>query len=233
MFPLDATNELGLIFYRSVREGLGEQPSALAGMSQDLPTVLLFPADRTIVAPTDERVIKRPKNFGFQPAQRFGSDGPDWDGSIDNLLVWLEWLQDDRITDLITFLNQNMFIDEKSKTIRRPSRNELLTYVESSTGSHTLSKLSQGERALLQFYVRTLCHMTRNTVILVDEVENHLHPRWMQRLVAALKTMVRQPGRFVTVIFTTHNMELMETFRHNVPEDGLTKGGNLIEQGMV
>jgi len=232
VFPLDATDELGLIFYRAVMEGRGEQPSALAGVSQDLPTVLLFPADRTIVAPIDQRSITRPQNFGYQPAQKFGSDGPDWDGSIDNLLVWLEWLDDDRITDLIDFLNGNLFVDDRSKAIRRPTRNELLTYVESSTGSHTLSRLSQGERALLQFYVRTLCHMTLNTIVLIDEVENHLHPKWMQRLVAALKTIVRQEGRFVTVIFTTHNMELMETFRHDVIEPGITKGGNLIEQGM-
>ena len=231
-FPLDATNELGAIFYRSVLAGRDEQPVALAGASQDLPTVLMFPADRTIVAPQDERVVRRPANFGYQPAQRFGSDGPDWTSSIDNMLVWLEWLNDGRIEDLVAFLNANMFIDEEAKAIRRPNRGELLTYVETRTGVHTLSRLSQGERALLQFYVRTLCHMTRNTLILVDEIENHLHPRWMQRLVAAMKTMVRQPNRFVTVIFTTHNMELMETFKHDVAEDGLAKGGYLIDQDM-
>jgi energy-coupling factor transporter ATP-binding protein EcfA2 len=232
VFPLDGSNDLGAILLSAIQRGRNEQPTALGGVSQDLPTVLLFPADRTIVAPTDERVVRRPQNFGYQPAQRFGSDGVDWGNSIDNLLIWLEWIDDGRIEELIEFLNLNLFRDEKAKSIRRPIRRELLTFVETSTGSHPLSGLSQGERALLQFYVRTLSHMTRNTIILIDELENHLHPRWMQRMVAALKTMVRQSGRHVTTIFTTHNMELMGTFRHDWPEDGLSKGGYMIEHEM-
>lgn len=147
-------------------------------------------------------------------------------------MVWLEWIDDGRIELLIDFLNTNLFRDETAKTIERPNRRELLTFVRTATGIHPLSSLSQGERALLQFYVRARSHMTRNTIILVDEVENHLHPRWMQRLVAAMKTMVRQPKLNVTVIFTTHNMELMETFRHDLPEEGLRKGGFMIEQEM-
>jgi hypothetical protein len=230
--PLDSTNAPGNDFLRSMINGCGEQPTALSGASQDLPTVLLFPADRTIVAPSDERVVRRPENFAYQPAQRFGADGPEWAGSIDNLLVWLEWLDDGRIEDLVTYLNQHILLDEEAKAIRRPHRRELLTQVETRTGVHPLSRLSQGERALLQFYVRTLCHMTANTILLVDEVENHLHPRWMQRLIAAMKTLVREKGRFVTVIFTTHNLELMETFSHNVAEQDLGKGGSFIEREM-
>lgn len=231
-FPLTSSDDVGTQLLRAILTQRNEQPTELLGLSQDLPTVLLFPADRTIVAPTEERVVRRPDNFGYQPAQKFGSDGDDWDSSIDNLLVWLEWLDDGRIEDLIEFLNRNLFRDEKAKTIDRPVRRELLTYVRTATGIHPLSGLSQGERALLQFYVRVRAHMTRNTVILVDEVENHLHPRWMQRLVAALKTMARASGLNVTVIFTTHNMELMDTFRHDLPEEGLVKGGFTIEQEM-
>lgn len=231
-FALDGSDDLGAAFLRAVLAGRNEQPSALGGISQNLPTVLHFPADRTIVAPTEERVVRRPENFGYQPAQKFGSDGLDWGSSIDNLFVWLEWIDDGRIEELIEFLNINLFRDEKAKAIRRPNRRELQTYIETSTGIHPLSGLSQGERALLQFYVRTLSHMTRNTIILVDEIENHLHPRWMQRMVAALKTMVRQPGRDITAIFTTHNMELMGTFRHDWPEQGLSKGGHMIEHEM-
>ncbi len=230
--PLESSDELGKMFLHAVNGARNEQPSALGGISQNLPTVLLFPADRTIVAPSEERVVRRPQNFGYQPAQKFGSDGLDWSSSIDNLLVWLEWIDDGRIEELIEFLNINLFRDEKAKSIRRTNRRELRTFIETSTGIHPLSGLSQGERALLQFYVRAQSHMTRNTIILIDEIENHLHPRWMQRMVAALKTMVRQPGRAVTAIFTTHNMELMDTFRHDWPEEGLSKGGHMIEHEM-
>lgn len=232
-FLLDGTDELGVKFWRAIVEGRGEQPSALHGLSQSLPTVLLFPADRTIVAPEEERAVRRPINYAYQPAQCFGSDGPDWDSSIDNLLVWLEWLDDNRTQPLVDFLNKHVFTDGDKKSIRLPRRGDLLTYVSTPTGDHPLSHLSQGERALLQFYGRTLAHMTRNTIILVDEIENHLHPRWMQRMMSALKEIIREPERSVTVIFTTHNMELMETFRHDQQEEGLNKGGKIITDDML
>ena len=44
--------------------------------------------------------------------------------------------------------------------------------------------------------------------------------------------MVRQRGRDVSVLFTTHNMELMNTFRHDVAEEGLSKGGYYIDADM-
>lgn len=226
------SDDFGAEFLRAIVSGHGEQPTALQGFSQSLPTVLFFPADRTIVAPTEQRAVVRPSNFTYEPAQKFGSDGPDWDGSIDNLLVWLEWLGDGRTAELIQFLNRNVFTDGEHKAIREPRRSELLTYVSTPTGDHPLAQLSQGERALLQFYGRTLAHMTRNTIILIDEIDNHLHPRWMQRMMTALKALIREKQRSVSVIFTTHNLELMETFRHDVPESGLTKGGKVVLDDM-
>ena len=230
--PIDGTDEIGLAFFRAVSGGLGVAPIGLRGGDQDLPTVLYFPADRTIVAPRDERVVQRPTNWGYQPAQRFRADGPEWRDSIDNLLVWLEWLDDDRLGDLLEFLNQELFSETPGKIIRPPNREELLTYVSMPTGRHPLSHLSQGERAILQLLARTICHMTRNTILLIDEVENHLHPKWMQRLIAALKSMIRREGSNIMVIFTTHNVELLQTFDHMTLEEGLVKGGMLIEEEM-
>ncbi|KQM32522.1 hypothetical protein ASF03_13775 [Rhizobium sp. Leaf68] len=210
----------------------GRDPSLLYGGSQTLPTVLYFPADRRIVAPIEERAVKKPAKWGYQPAQMFSSDGPDWDDSIDNLLIWLEWVEDGRIEDLLTFLNEQLFADVSGKVIRRPRRHDLATYVSNVTGEHTLVGLSHGERALLQLHARTLCHMTSSTILLIDELENHLHPRWAQRLFASLKEIVSRSA-MLSVIFTTHSMGLMETFRDDVAEPGVVKGGYLIEDSMV
>lgn len=230
--PVDGSDDLGLSFFRSVTAERDAQPLGLWGQGQDLPTVLYFPADRTIVAPQDERVVQRPENWGYQPAQAFRADGPDWRNSIDNLLVWLEWLDDTRIEDLLAFLNEELFSETPGKIIRRPARQDLLTYVEMPTGIHPLSHLSQGERAILQLLARTMCHMTRNTLILVDEIENHLHPKWMQQMMLAMKAMIRRRGSNVSVVFTTHNVELLTTFDHLAPEEGIVKGGLLIDEDM-
>ena len=127
-------------------------------------------------------------------------------------------------------MNSNVFRDEE-KVIRRPQRETLATMVSTKDGEHSLDELSHGERALLQLYVRTLCHMTSNSVILIDEIENHLHTKWMNSFFGGLKALLRDVPS-LAVIFTTHNRELMRVFDHTTVEDGLVKGGYLVERGI-
>lgn len=228
---VEPSSDFGADLFRAIRDQHGVDPSQLYGASQTLPTVLYFPADRRLVAPEEERVVKKPARWGYQPAQIFSSDGPEWSESIDNLLIWLEWVEDLRIEDLIKFLNGQLFSDSPGKALRRPRRQDLASYISTRTGEHPLSGLSHGERALLQLHARTLCHMTANTILLVDEVENHLHPRWSQRLYNSLKALFAQAPN-LTTIFTTHSMVLMETFKDDLPEKGVVKGGYLIDEDM-
>ena len=160
----------------------------------------------------------------------FEADGPLWDCSIDSALVWLEWLEDGRIDELLKYINSNLF-SESGKSIQRPRRDTLGAVISTREGNHSLGGLSHGEQALLQLYVRTLCHMTENSVLLIDEIENHLHTKWMNRFFAALKSLIRDVPS-LSVIFTTHNRELMKVFDHTRSESGLIKGGYLIEEGI-
>lgn len=201
-----------------------------------MPTVLYFPADRRVVAPAEHYAVTRPDIWGYQPAQVFSSDGPEWGTSIDNVLVWLEWLADRRsdvagdrrIDDLLRFLNALIFKDDPSKSITQPQREELRTYVKTRYGVHPLASLSHGERAMLQILGRSLTHMTSNTIILIDEIEIHLHTRWMNRMFESIKELLREYTA-LSVVFSTHNRELIHVFQHNVKEEGLVKGGHLIE----
>jgi AAA domain, putative AbiEii toxin, Type IV TA system/AAA domain len=227
----EASNELGRLIHSHVQANLHTVPAGLRGEASDLPCVLLFPANRAIFTPRSVKAVARPSAWGYQPALRFETDGPEWDTSVDNLLVWLEWLNDTRIEELLDYLNKNVFA-ENGKTIRRPERELLTTYVSTATGTHPLTYLSHGERALLQFFARTLCHMTRNTVILIDEIELHLHTKWMNRFFQSLKTLLREVPS-LSIVFTTHNRELIRLFDHTIPEEGLIKGGFLIEEGLI
>ena len=204
-------------------------PGELFGSDQDMPTVLFFPADRSIVSPEDTRRVERPNGFGYQPAQCFRSDGPEWVSTIDNLLVWLEWLDDGRVKTLLEFVNRQVFEGSLKKAIRPPRRQELSTYVSTPTGEHLLVNLSHGERSLLQFYVRIACCMTANSIILIDEVEMHLHSNWVLRFVESLKELLRTIPS-LSVVFTTHSRELAVQFDHEIPEDGLVKGGHIIDE---
>ena len=226
--PIVDADGLGRRLYRSILETRGKAPGALFGADQDMPSVLFFPADRRIARPDDTRRVERPSGFVYQTAHCFASDGPEWGTTIDNLLVWLDWLDDGRLKDLLTFVNARLFEGETSKAIRSPRRRELLTYVSTSTGDHPLVGLSHGERALFQLYVRIACNMTSNTVVLIDEVETHLHSKWMFRLFQGLKDLLRDVPT-LSIVFTTHNRELIRIFDHQLKEEGLVKGGYLIE----
>lgn len=227
--PLPASDERGRLLYQNILTQRGLPPTDLFGLSQEMPTILYFPADRKLVRPQDTRRVERPESFGYQPAQSFSTDGPDWPSTMDNLLVWLDWLNDGRLEELLTFVNDRVFRADQGKVIRSPRRAELLTYVSTATGDHPLIGLSHGERALLQLYVRIACHMTRNTIVLIDEVDTHLHSRWMISLYTAIKSLLRDRPS-LSVVFSTHNRELIELFDHTTKEEGLVKGGYLIEE---
>ena len=224
------SDELGRHIQDAIACDLDKQPEYLFGQSSSLPKVLFFPANRAVVSPVGERAVTFPDGWGYRPAQIFDADGPVWKQSIDCTLVWLEWLNDGRIDELLAYVNSNLF-GEGGKVLQRPTRNSLASVILAGDDTHMLDELSHGERALLQFYVRILCHMTENTVLLIDEIENHLHTKWMNRYFAGLKSLIRDIPS-LSVIFTTHNRELMRVFDHTRTEDGLIKGGFLIEDGM-
>lgn len=228
---VDDADDLGRRLYRAILEARGTAPEVLFGNDQDMPTVLFFPADRRIGRPENTRRVERPEGFVYQPAYCFASDGPEWGTTIDNLLVWLQWLDDGRLDELLEFVNARLFEGESRKTIRVPQRQELLTYVSTSAGDHPLIGLSHGERALLQLYTRIACNMTSNTVVLIDEVELHLHSNWMFRMLDGLKSLLRKIP-MLSIVFTTHNRELIRVFDHQQEEEGLVKGGFLIEDGL-
>jgi AAA15 family ATPase/GTPase len=142
----------------------------------------------------------------------------------------LDWLGDDRLEQLLEFVNPKLFLTT-DKALNKPQRETLMASVTTPNGPHPLSGLSHGERALLQLFVRTACHMTRNTIVLIDEIETHLHTTWMNRMFQALKVLVGDSR--LSVIFSTHNRELIEVFDHMRPEPKLAKGGYLIEDEIV
>jgi AAA domain, putative AbiEii toxin, Type IV TA system len=228
--PTDGTTDEGLILYREIQQAIGSAPSANFGVSQHLPTVLFFPADRTVSAPDPSDIIARPHGWGYQPAQTFRADGPEWQDSIDNLLVWLDWLDESRLQQVLEFVNPKLFITDE-KRLERPDRETLRASVHTNSGPHLLSELSHGERALLQLFIRVACHMTRNTIVIIDEIETHLHSKWMNRMFQALKIMAKEDSR-LSVIFSTHSRELVDVFGHTIAEPGLIKGGFLIEDDM-
>lgn len=197
-----------------------------------LPTALYFTADRRILQPpASQRAIKRP-GLAYAPAHKFTTDGETWETSLDGLLVWYEWLGGRLFEQTQQLVNSTLFAEGR-KRLAGIDRHALAAIIEveqddGTKNYHGLDRLSHGERALLHLLVRSAYHKAGSTILLIDEMENHLHPKWQHRLMALLKEWIRLwPD--LTVIATTHQPEMIEAFAFERPEEGLVKGGYIIE----
>jgi energy-coupling factor transporter ATP-binding protein EcfA2 len=220
---------------RAIREGsVPDHQFVPNGDSLFLPTALYFTADRRIVQPpSSERAIRRP-TLAYSPAHKFVTDGDRWETSLDGLLVWYEWLGGGLFEEAAKLVNDLLFADS-DKRLLGIDRHNLGAVIEveredGTTYRHGIGQLSHGERSLMHLLVRSAYHKTGSTILMIDEMENHLHPKWQYRLMNLLKDWIRKwPD--LTVIATTHTPEMLEAFEFERSEEGLVKGGYLIEAG--
>lgn len=223
-----ASDELALEFSDTIIKSQGQHPLSLWGTSMALPTVLYFHSDRGLRRPPREnRSIMRPKSLGYSPAQLFGLDGTNWEESIENLLVWFAWLDDEREAICREIVNDVVF--KGVKRLGPVDRNELSIPVETNEGGrHRLDQLSSGERQLVQLAIRIAAHMTGSTIVMIDETELHLHTVMRRRLINILKTWAQERDG-LSFVLTSHQTDSMRLLAPKTLEDGLYKSGCLIK----
>lgn len=209
----------------------GSAPEAFEDDPLTLPTLLYFSAYRDIGRITEgDRGIVQPTAWGYQVTHRFDRESHGWKDSLDNLLVWLKWLDDGRYEQAIKIINAQVFRG-KAKFLKGVRKDPPQAVVDNAGHIHRLDRLSGGEKSLVQLYLRTGIHMTRNTLLLIDEMDIHLHSQWQHRLLNLLKQMAKEhPG--LTIISSSHARELIPAFGHDVYEEGLRKGGEIIQEGL-
>jgi hypothetical protein len=208
-----------------------QSPQAFEGDPLTLPTLIHFSSYRDIPKVTDQdRGIMQPKAWGYRVAHTFDRESQGWQDSLDNLLVWLSWLNDERYQQAIDTINQRVF-SGTNKFLKGVRKQPPEAVVMNEGHTHRLDRLSSGEKSLVQLYLRTGIHMTRNTLLLIDEMDVHLHVKWQHRILKLLKQMAKDHAG-LTIITSTHAGELIPAFAHDIPEKGLLKGGEIIEHGL-
>lgn len=211
---------------------LSASPGGFEEPTLSLPRVLFFSAyrdiDRVIFA---DRSIVRPDHWGFSPVYEIVSQGTQWNQSLDNLLVWLKWLDDGRFEKARDTINNNIFSDG-IKFLEDVRKDPPEAIINNGGEKHRLDQLSGGEKSLVQLFLRIGAHMTQNTVILIDELDVHLHPNWQHHLLNLFKVFLREhPG--TTIIASTHSREILRAFPLDIPEPGVRKGGDIIKEGIA
>jgi len=209
-------------------------PEGFANSTLSLPTALYFPAYRDIpsILGLGDRPITQPEHWGYSSALEFAAHGTQWTASLDNLLVWLAWLNNGSFEAAVETINETVFKKSPDKFLVPEIRRVPPEAVVKSAGqTHRLDRLSSGEKNLVQLFLRIGAHGTRNTWILVDELDVHLHVLWQHKALNLMKTQIRrQPG--TTVIAATHSVEILEAFLMDIQEEGLIKGGLIIDDNL-
>lgn len=194
------------------------------------PTVLYFTADRGIRRPPlGPTGVIRPNALHYRSTHRFDVDGATWEDSLDNLFVWYAWLdngREGREAQCRKLVNDLVF--RNRKRLGPVDRQNLYVPVEFDGLSHRLDRLSSGERQLVQFVVRVASHMTGSTIVLIDEMEQHLHTVLQRRLLNIMKTWASE-HKGLSFMTTSHQKETFRRLAVRVDEPGLVKGGVLVK----
>lgn len=241
--------------WATLETAVGTAPEGFEESLSHLPTAMYFSAYRDIppitaaraqsltellqalgVPGESSRSISQPAHWGYRTAHRFEPHNEYWSYSLDNLLVWLQWLDEKRFERAQQVINARVFegTTKHLRGIKRDPPEAIVVTGDEEHDQHRLDRLSSGEKNLVQMFLRIGAHMTRHTILLIDEFDVHLHIRWQHRLFNALKDMAGDHDG-VTVIATTHSVEILDQYVNlmNIQEEGkevaLIKGGHLIE----
>nr|WP_319564160.1 AAA family ATPase [uncultured Rhodoferax sp.] len=213
----------------------GDRLASFDGDALTYPTLIYFSAYRNIVRlDATERAIVAPRDWNYQPVHVFDIEGQDWRSSLDNLLVWLKWLDDGRFEDAVQAINERVFKVgdpqlDSGKLLKGVRKEPPEAVVVSGEQEHRLDKLSSGEKSLVQLYLRLGAHMTRNTIVLVDEPEVHLHRNLQYETLFELFRLAKKNYPHVSVFMATHSERLMKAFALDQAEENLVKGAYIIE----
>lgn len=125
---------------------------------------------------------------------------------IANPIEWLLGLSDERLFDAaVRALRVVLMLEPQAKILRKDGR----ILIDTPQGQTPLSKLSVGYKSIVALAVDIIREMfyhypnleEAHALVIIDEIETHLHPRWKMRIVSLL----REAFPKIQFIMTTHD----------------------------
>jgi predicted ATPase len=196
----------------SLTEVLGARGQIAEAVSQKLIPPSLFQRVGGVCYLEQRRELKPVKNLSLEPLEKL---------PFDDVLSWLSvyyrkhfnwntdkygesyWHQIQRLFNQVCF---------PVKLIRLESGPDFDTLiVEKNHTEYDLLQMSSGEHQVLRILVGMVAEVAINSIVLIDEVELHLHPVWQERLIETL----REEPFNNQYIFTTHSPIVQQLFFEN------------------
>ena len=176
-----------------------------------LPNILYFPAEDRELQPKHKGQVIAEED-GYRWAYRF-SDSQKWEGSLESFLVAMNYrdllVQQEARADGSNFRQFlkviNQFLD--GKQIVGVDRKSFRIQVESDSGKKfDIDELSSGEKQIMLMLGEIQRRIRKGSIVLIDEPEIHLHPRWQRLLVRALTDLCAEYD--AQLIITTHSGQI-------------------------
>ncbi len=169
-----------------------------------LPSILYFPHDRSLSPIVGQQVQREEVPYqwvySFKKVRSFA-------GSLDSYLIWLDYAETEVYEAVIDFLDSLDF-DGKKFGVQRKELRAVVTTRDGQT--HGVAELSSGEQNILIMLLELRRRLLPYSIVLIDEIENSLHPAFQHRLGQALKKM--QAEIPFQLIVTTHSSEFARIF---------------------
>ncbi|RKZ41517.1 MAG: hypothetical protein DRR16_30405 [Candidatus Parabeggiatoa sp. nov. 3] len=182
-----------------------EQPINLSSNKPNIfPSILYFPHHRELLPVTGEQIHR--EEVKYQWCYRYQNHS-SFLGSLESYLIWLDYAEPEIFQFVIDMLNQLNF-EGKTFSIHRKT---LSVKVKTRDGStHAFNQLSSGEQNLLILLLELRRRLIPGSVVLLDEIENSLHPAFQHRLAQNLLQLQRQIP--FQLIVTTHQPTFLKIF---------------------
>jgi predicted ATPase len=144
----------------------------------------------------------------------------DKDGELDIRKVLVDYGIKEKLGTIDPIHSAYRLIQESFNYICMPRRMgevyALTSYSEYEIGfedadgtKYTFDGLSSGERSVLNFLAQYFARQMQNSIVLIDEIETHLHPTWQRRLLSNLLRLNTDEGHNNQFIITTHSPTIM------------------------
>ncbi|MCK6625954.1 MAG: AAA family ATPase [Anaerolineae bacterium] len=170
-----------------------------------LPSILYFPDYRRLQSIKGRQITR--EDVLYQWTYRYDIVR-SFEGSLDSYLVWLDYAHPESFAEVKQFLNQTVLVGKVIDGVNRP---ELATMIKLADGqTHRLDELSSGEQNLLIIMLELRRRLLPGSIVLIDEIENSLHPAFQHLLAEALLKLQQQVP--FQLIVTTHAPSFLDAF---------------------
>jgi len=205
--------------YRPAQQ-IGKQIRQATDNNSDYPNCIYFPSeDRLLHKKQKGEVIAEPPSYEW--VYRF-SDSDEWRGSLESFLV------DMYFTDVQTWYktaqkangnnNPSPGQGDFSKFVERINKflsgkkiqdvsEEKRVQIKTDNGLElSFDQLSSGEKQIILLLGEIQRRIQRGSIVMIDEPEIHLHPRWQRMLIGALTDLCEEYD--AQLIITTQSEEI-------------------------